>query len=38
METGDTRYVDAGTVPDSVPEGRVLMHNQVQYSVHAERH
>ena len=25
----DARYVEAGTVPDRVPEGHVLMHNQV---------
>ena len=25
----NTIYVDVGTVPYSVPEGRVLMHNQV---------
>jgi hypothetical protein len=31
METGDTRYVEVGTVPRSVPEGRVLMHNQVRH-------
>jgi hypothetical protein len=30
-ETGDTRYVQAGTVPDSVPEGRVLMHNHIRH-------
>jgi hypothetical protein len=33
VETGDTRYVDVGTVPDSVPEGRVLMHNQARHTV-----
>jgi hypothetical protein len=31
IETGDTRYVDEGTVPRSVPEGRVLIHNQVRH-------
>jgi len=27
----NTIYVDVGTVPYSVPEGRVLMHNHVQH-------
>ena len=29
----NTIYVDVGTVPYSVPEGRVLMHNHVLHGV-----
>jgi hypothetical protein len=31
METGDTRYIDAGTVPRGVPENRVLIHNHIAH-------